>query len=133
MKKFTPTMLLLLALFTVAFANAQGPKALAIEASVYYSDVIPNNIENRAIQALDPNGFKYDFENLNINTPYSEHATAFFRDKVIVSSSKRIGGFSKAITIFSNAKTERKMIKIKGYVERISMPEKKKSMLSEDN
>ena len=46
---------------------------------------------------------------------------------------KRIGGFSKAITIFSNAKTERKMIKIKGYVERISMPEKKKSMLSEDN
>lgn len=29
---------------------------------------------------------------------------------------KRIGGFSKAITIFSNAKTERKMLKIKGYV-----------------
>jgi hypothetical protein len=25
------------------------------------------------------------------------------------------------------------MIKIKGYVERISMPEKKKNMLSEDN
>lgn len=29
---------------------------------------------------------------------------------------KRVGGFSKAITIFSNAKAERKMIKIKGYV-----------------
>lgn len=29
---------------------------------------------------------------------------------------KRTGGFSKAITVFSNAKTERKMLKIKGYV-----------------
>lgn len=29
---------------------------------------------------------------------------------------KRIGGFSKAITVFSNAKTERKMLKIKGHV-----------------
>lgn len=28
----------------------------------------------------------------------------------------RIGSFSKAITIFSNAKTERKSLKIKGYV-----------------
>ena len=56
------------------------------------------------------------------------------KGKIEVSyDTKRIGGFSKAITIFSNAKTERKMIKIKGYVERISMPEKKKNMLSEDN
>lgn len=31
---------------------------------------------------------------------------------------KRLGGFSKAITIFSNAKNERKMIKIRGYVEK---------------
>lgn len=29
---------------------------------------------------------------------------------------KRIGGFSKAITVFSNAKTERKILKIKGNV-----------------
>jgi len=29
---------------------------------------------------------------------------------------KRIGGFSKAFTVFSNAKTERKMLKIKGNV-----------------
>lgn len=29
---------------------------------------------------------------------------------------KRPGGFSKAITIYSNAKQERKMLKIKGYV-----------------
>lgn len=28
----------------------------------------------------------------------------------------RIGGFSKAVTVYSNAKKERKMLKIKGYV-----------------
>ena len=36
---------------------------------------------------------------------------------------KRIGGFSKVITIYSNAKNARKMIKIKGYVERVSSPQ----------
>ena len=56
------------------------------------------------------------------------------KGKIEVSyDTKRIGGFSKAITIFSNAKTERKMIKIKGYVEKISSPEKKKSILSQEN
>lgn len=29
---------------------------------------------------------------------------------------KRLGGFSKAITVYSNAKEERKMLKIKGYI-----------------
>lgn len=47
----------------------------------------------KAIKALDPNGFMYDFKNLNINTKYSEYATAFFRDKIIVASSKKIGAF----------------------------------------
>mgnify|MGYP001197409354 CR=1 FL=1 len=46
---------------------------------------------------------------------------------------KKSGGFSKAITIFSNAKTPRKMIKIKGYVEKTAAPVKKKSMLSDDS
>ena len=54
------------------------------------------------------------------------------KGKIEVSyDTKRIGGFSKAITIFSNAKQPRKMIKIKGYVEKISAPEKKPSLLSE--
>ena len=44
---------------------------------------------------------------------------------------KRPGGFSKAITIFSNAKSARKLLKIKGYVENVkTSPEKEKSMLS---
>lgn len=31
---------------------------------------------------------------------------------------KRLGGFSKAFTIFSNAKSERKQLKIKGHVSK---------------
>lgn len=44
---------------------------------------------------------------------------------------KRIGGFSKMITIFSNAKNARKIIKIKGYVTKETSLEKEKSLLSD--
>ncbi|SHN05195.1 DUF1573 domain-containing protein [Polaribacter sp. KT 15] len=43
---------------------------------------------------------------------------------------KRVGGFSKQITIFSNAKTARKTLKIRGFVDKKEFLEKKKSMLS---
>jgi len=41
---------------------------------------------------------------------------------------KRVGGFSKSITILSNAKTARKMIKIKGMVVNSISLEKEKSL-----
>tara|TARA_B110001450_G_C17407624_1_gene394393 strand:- start:225 stop:629 length:405 start_codon:yes stop_codon:yes gene_type:complete len=44
---------------------------------------------------------------------------------------KRVGGFSKAITIFSNAKNARKIIKIKGIVNKAVSMQKDKSMLSD--
>ncbi|APG64786.1 hypothetical protein LPB136_05155 [Tenacibaculum todarodis] len=54
------------------------------------------------------------------------------KGKIEVSyDTKRLGGFSKTITIFSNAKTERKKIKIKGYISKEILPEKEKSMLSD--
>ncbi|MFD2528777.1 MULTISPECIES: DUF1573 domain-containing protein [Polaribacter] len=43
---------------------------------------------------------------------------------------KRVGGFSKQITIFSNAKTARKTLKIRGFVDKKEFLEKEKSMLS---
>ncbi|GAB7257612.1 DUF1573 domain-containing protein [uncultured Polaribacter sp.] len=43
---------------------------------------------------------------------------------------KRVGGFSKQITIFSNAKTARKTLKIRGFVDKQEFLEKEKSMLS---
>ena len=56
------------------------------------------------------------------------------KGKIEVSyDTKRPGGFSKMITIFSNAKTAAKQIRIKGFVEVSSVPEAKKSMLSNDN
>lgn len=54
--------------------------------------------------------------------------------KVVYNSSGRPGGFNKAITITSNAKTPTKVVYIKGNVEKvdeIGSPEKKPSMLQE--
>jgi hypothetical protein len=41
-----------------------------------------------------------------------------------------VGGFSKQITILSNAKIARKTLKIKGYVRNAVLLEKEKRMLS---
>ena len=44
----------------------------------------------------------------------------------------RVGGFSKMISIYSNAKNPRKVIKIKGFVENTKLLEKEKNILSEN-
>ncbi|CAL2082141.1 DUF1573 domain-containing protein [Tenacibaculum sp. 190524A02b] len=43
---------------------------------------------------------------------------------------KRIGGFSKQITVTSNAKKERVFLKIKGFISKKAVPAKDKSMVS---
>ena len=43
---------------------------------------------------------------------------------------KRPGGFSKAITVLSNAKNERTILKIKGFIDKDATPAKEKSMVS---
>jgi hypothetical protein len=43
---------------------------------------------------------------------------------------KRIGGFSKQITILSNAISAKKILKIKGFVSKAALLEKGKSILS---
>lgn len=45
---------------------------------------------------------------------------------------KRVGGFSKSITIYSNAKNARKIIKIKGIVNKGVSLEKEKSLVSDN-
>ena len=45
---------------------------------------------------------------------------------------KRVGGFSKSISVFSNAKNPRKGIKIKGFVQKEVSLEKEKSILSDN-
>lgn len=44
---------------------------------------------------------------------------------------KRVGGFSKSITITSNAKNALKVVKIKGFVNKAVSLEKEKSILSD--
>ncbi|CAI8329536.1 MAG: Uncharacterised protein [Polaribacter sejongensis] len=45
---------------------------------------------------------------------------------------KRVGGFSKSITISSNAKIPKKIIKIKGFVNKEISLEKEKSLLRDN-
>ncbi|SNR16294.1 DUF1573 domain-containing protein [Tenacibaculum jejuense] len=52
------------------------------------------------------------------------------KGKIEVSyDTKRPGGFSKAITIYSNAKQERKMLKIKGYIVKDAKEKAQKSSM----
>ncbi len=52
------------------------------------------------------------------------------KGKIEVSyDTKRPGGFSKAITIYSNAKQERKMLKIKGYIVKDAKAKTEKSSM----
>jgi hypothetical protein len=44
---------------------------------------------------------------------------------------KRPGGFSKAITVISNAKKSRTMLKIKGFISKKEVPAKEKSIMSD--
>lgn len=44
---------------------------------------------------------------------------------------KRPGGFSKAITIMSNAKKKRRMLKIKGFITKDATPAKEKSVVND--
>ncbi|MCL7764671.1 DUF1573 domain-containing protein [Polaribacter sp. Z014] len=44
----------------------------------------------------------------------------------------RVGGFSKTISVFSNAKAARKMIKIKGFVNKEISLEKEESILKDN-
>ena len=44
---------------------------------------------------------------------------------------KRPGGFSKAITVISNAKKSRTMLKIKGFISKKAVPAKEKAMMSD--
>lgn len=45
-------------------------------------------------------------------------------------NTKRVGGFHKSITVFSNAKVKLKRLQIKGYVNKGISLEKEKSLLS---
>lgn len=44
---------------------------------------------------------------------------------------KRLGGFSKTLTVISNAKNKRKRVKIKGFIVKDATPAKEKSTVSD--
>lgn len=61
---------------------------------------------NNAISELGSNGFSFEILDAGINTKYSEIATVIYRDRLVLVSSKKIGGFAKIDPNTGEAYTE---------------------------
>ncbi len=77
---------------TPTFAQSHGPN---FEDEAFLEERVHVFSEDfkEIIRELDPNGFKYSVKSLEVNTKYSEHGTAFFMNKLVYVSSKKIGAF----------------------------------------
>jgi len=68
---------------------SQGP-SYSIENNASFNTNALNDIE-----VIGSNGFEFDLLDAGINSKYSEFTSGFFRNKLIMVSSKKIGGFAK--------------------------------------
>ncbi|MFD0863663.1 OmpA family protein [Sungkyunkwania multivorans] len=96
MKNFLLNVALPLAIIVTSLPTlfAQGPvQEFTAEATLSPFGVYAPSASAEIIRELDPNGFKYNVKNLEVNTKYGEHSTSFFRKKLIYASSKKIGAF----------------------------------------
>lgn len=82
-----------LSLFVLLLSNfliAQGPSNLIASSETYF------DATETSIDEIDANGFDYQVLDAGgVNTKYSEFGSAFFRNKFILVSSKKIGGLAK--------------------------------------
>lgn len=76
---------------------SQGPSTLIADNS--NNNTIKNNliVPNSLISSseIGANGFDFEILDAGVNTKYSEIGTGFFRNKLIMVSSKKLGGFAK--------------------------------------
>jgi outer membrane protein OmpA-like peptidoglycan-associated protein len=84
--RFIATAILLL-------ATSYGFSQAALEFSA--DNTILENTSNFNAEEIGNNGFNFDILDAGTNTKFSEFATAIFRDKLIMVSSKKIGGLAK--------------------------------------
>lgn len=54
-----------------------------------------NTVSNSEKTTIDSNGYTFELLDAGVNTPYAEIGSGFFRDKLIMVSSKKIGGLAK--------------------------------------
>ncbi len=55
----------------------------------------PNTVSSSRVTTIGANGYTFELLDAGVNTPYSEIGSGFFRDKLIMVSSKKLGGLSK--------------------------------------
>ena len=70
---------------------SQGPSNLI--ASNNFS--LNNNSYTTSSKAIDANGFEFELLDAGVNSKYSEIGSGFFRNKLIMVSSKKLGGLAK--------------------------------------
>ncbi|GLB51049.1 cell envelope biogenesis protein OmpA [Neptunitalea chrysea] len=78
--------------------NAQDDVALVESATT----VDRQPVRERRINKLDPSGFKYTVDNLKVNSQFTDLTNHIYKDKMIYSSSKKIGIFKSQIDPASN-------------------------------
>ncbi len=77
------------------FIFSQGPSNL-IAGNIDTATPTSIHTNNSAsLNEIGPNGFEFELLDAGVNTKYSEIGTGFFRNKLIMVSSKKLGGFAK--------------------------------------
>lgn len=73
------------------FIYSQGPSSYIAENNFSF-----NNISSKSNSAIiGTNGFSFELLDAGVNSKYSEFGSGFFRNKLIMVSSKKLGGFAK--------------------------------------
>lgn len=68
--------------------------------------IVPKNALSQFDSNIGSNGFSFELLDAGINTKYSEIGTDIFRDRLVLVSSKKIGGFAKIDANTGEAYTE---------------------------
>lgn len=73
---------------------AQGPSNLIASNNDTYHNTNTFSKTNKD-DVIKSNGFNFELIDAGVNTPYSEIGSGFFKNKLIMVSSKKLGGFAK--------------------------------------
>ncbi|SFC87071.1 OmpA family protein [Algibacter pectinivorans] len=80
---------------TCNFIIAQGPNgSIDFNSSPYSTKILPSYIRAKP-SIISGNGFNFELLDAGVSTRYAEIGSGFFRNKLIMVSSKKIGGLAK--------------------------------------
>ncbi|ULC59370.1 OmpA family protein [Flaviramulus sp. BrNp1-15] len=74
---------------------SQGPSNLIAANYSYDNNINPNIYKPSTKTIIEANGFDFELLDAGVNSKYSEIGSGFFRNKLIMVSSKKLGGLAK--------------------------------------